>query len=133
MNWFILAALIIGVIVVWLMCRDSSCSQDATGLGRFGRVRVLEPAHTQPNFVMREMGYQIARKHAEKLRILATAGLFVVPAVCLLMLLVAAPSAAALVGLVAVLSMVMGVLVERWLFFAQAKHIVMLYYGEEAI
>ena len=49
------------------------------------------------------------------------------------MLLVAAPSAAALVGLVAVLSMSVGVLAERWLFFAQAKHIVMLYYGAEAI
>ena len=106
---------------------------DATGLGRFGTVSVLEPAHTQPNFVMREMGYQVARKHAEKLRILATACLFVVPALCLLMLLVAAPSAAALVGLIAVLAMVVGVLAERWLFFAQAKHIVMLYYGAEAI
>lgn len=106
---------------------------DATGLGRFGEVRVLEPAHTQPNFVMREMGFAIGRKHAEKLRVIATACLFVVPAVCLLMLLVAAPAAAALVGLVAVLSMVVGVIAERWLFFAQAKHIVMLYYGADAI
>lgn len=111
----------------------TSTAGDATGLGRFGTVRVLEPAHTQPNFVMREIGFAVARKHAEKLRVLATAGLFVVPAVCLLMLLVAAPSAAALVGLMAVLSMTVGVLAERWLFFAQAKHVVMLYYGAEAV
>src|SRR5262249_27718498 len=41
---------------------------DATGLKALGEVRVLEPPHTQPNFVMREMGYVIARKHAARLR-----------------------------------------------------------------
>jgi DMSO reductase anchor subunit len=25
-----------------------------------------------------------------------------------------------------------GVVMERWLFFAEAKHVVMLYYGQEA-
>ena len=29
----------------------------ATGLGHLGKVRLLEPPHTQPNFLMREMGY----------------------------------------------------------------------------
>ena len=33
-----------------------------------GTVRPLDPPHTQPNFVMREMGYQVARRHAAKLR-----------------------------------------------------------------
>ncbi|MEM6495854.1 MAG: DmsC/YnfH family molybdoenzyme membrane anchor subunit [Pseudomonadota bacterium] len=106
---------------------------DATGLAEFGTVKVLEPAHTQPNFVMREMGFAIGRKHADKLRLVATMGLFVVPAVCLLMLLVAGPSAAVLVGLITIISVVIGVLTERWLFFAEAKHIVMLYYGAEAV
>ena len=41
---------------------------DATGLGRFGTVRVLDQPHTQANFVMREMGYTVARKHAKTLR-----------------------------------------------------------------
>ena len=40
-------------------------AEAATGLGRFGTVRPLDPPHTQPNFVMREMGYQVARRHAE--------------------------------------------------------------------
>ena len=39
-------------------------AEAATGLGRFGTVRPLDPPHTQPNFVMREMGYQVARRHA---------------------------------------------------------------------
>jgi DMSO reductase anchor subunit len=33
---------------------------------------------------------------------------------------------------VAVLAHVAGMFVERWLFFAEAKHVVTLYYGETA-
>ncbi len=106
---------------------------DATGLARFGKVSVVEEPHTQANFVMREMGYEVARAHAEKLRLVATVALFVVPALCLLALLVAAPAVAVLLCLVMVASMVLGVLVERWLFFAEARHIVTLYYGAPAI
>ncbi|MGI9524854.1 MAG: dimethyl sulfoxide reductase anchor subunit family protein [Hyphomicrobiaceae bacterium] len=105
---------------------------DATGLGRFGEVRVLEPAHTQPNFVMREMGYQIARKHVESLRQLATACLFIVPSLCLIVLFAAVPWLAAIVSILAVASGVVGVLTERWLFFAEARHMSMLYYGLDA-
>ncbi len=107
---------------------------DATGLGRFGEVRVLEEPHTQANFVMREMGYHIARKHAEKLRLVATVCLFVIPALCLLVLLAAAASS--LTGFLTVicfLSAAVGVLTERWLFFAEARHAVMLYYGAQSI
>jgi DMSO reductase anchor subunit len=32
----------------------------------------------------------------------------------------------------AVLSATVGMLIEPWLFFAEAKHVVMLYYGEHA-
>lgn len=106
---------------------------NATGLARFGTVRVLEPPHTQANFVMREMGFEVARKHAEKLRLIATGCLFIAPALCLLALLVANPAIAMLIGLVAIAVMVVGVITERWLFFAEATHIVMLYYGAEAV
>jgi DMSO reductase anchor subunit len=106
---------------------------DATGLARFGKVRVLEEPHTQANFVMREMGFQVARKHADRLRLIATIALFLVPALGLLILLVAGAGLAELVGLLMIAGMVVGVLVERWLFFAEARHIVTLYYGADAI
>src|SRR5262249_45543446 len=38
-------------------------AEAATGLGSLGPVRPLDPPHTQPNYVMREMGYQVARRH----------------------------------------------------------------------
>jgi sulfite dehydrogenase (quinone) subunit SoeC len=105
---------------------------DAIGLTGMGKVRVLEPAHTQPNFVMREMGYEIARKHAERLRRVSIAALFVVPIVALLLMLVVPPALATLLAIVAVLSAAIGVFSERWLFFAEAQHVVMLYYGAES-
>ncbi|MEO1609609.1 MAG: DmsC/YnfH family molybdoenzyme membrane anchor subunit [Pseudomonadota bacterium] len=130
------------ICVAWLMkavyweqidsAPHTHTAGDATGLARFGQVRVLEEPHTQANFVMREMGYQIARKHAEKLRLLATIGLFVIPALCLLALLVATPGFAVVLGFISVFSASLGVLVERWLFFAEAQHIVMLYYGAQS-
>ncbi len=102
---------------------------DATGLGKHGQVRVLDPPHTQPNFIMREMGYEVARTHAEKLRRIALILAFLMPgALCLITL---APSAmlATPAAILAVLAAAAGVTVERWLFFAEAEHVSMLYYG----
>ena len=104
-------------------------AEAATGLGNLGTVRPLDPPHTQPNFVMREMGYQVARRHAQKLRRLCVFLLFVLP--LLLSLIQFAPLPRALQIAFAVLSLVSataGVLVERWLFFAEAEHVVVVYY-----
>ncbi len=105
---------------------------DATGLGRFGTVRTLDPPHTQANFVMREMGFQVARKHADRLRQLVALALFVIPAVLTLLLFVLAGIPAIFIAIVNVLSAAVGIGVERWLFFAEAEHVSMLYYGREA-
>jgi len=106
--------------------------EQATGLGRFGKVRPLEPPHTQPNYVMREMGFEIGRKHAQKLRRMSVVLLFVVPAVLSVLVLLAGWSIGFLLALLAVGSAAVGVLVERWLFFAEAEHVVMLFYGRNA-
>ena len=107
-------------------------AEAATGLGHLGKVRPLEPPHTQPNFVMREMGYRVARKHALKLRNLALLLGFGLP-----IALAAADHrcrrAFAVAGAVlATLSMAAGIVTERWLFFAEAEHVSMLYYGADA-
>jgi sulfite dehydrogenase (quinone) subunit SoeC len=47
--------------------------------------------------------------------------------------LLAASWPAALATLLAALLGMVGLLVERWLFFAEAKHAVTLYYGEAAV
>ena len=105
-------------------------AEAATGLGRLGTVRPLDPPHTQPNYVMREMGYQVARRHARRLRQLAILLLFALPLLgiaALLLLNLPQPLNVA-VAAVSVGSAAAGVLTERWLFFAEAEHVVMVFY-----
>lgn len=107
---------------------DPVTMEDVTGLGRFGAVKPLDPPHTRPNFVMREMGYEVGRKHAEKLRQLVWVALFGAPIVLTLFAIFSGPVLAALFYLVACLSAAAGVVTERWLFFAEAEHVSMRYY-----
>jgi DMSO reductase anchor subunit len=111
----------------------SFTAEAATGLGHLGRVRVLEAPHTQPNFVMREMGYRVARRHAMALRRLALAAAFGFPLLALLATYEneAGSIAQTLGAAAAALSMGAGLAIERWLFFAEAEHVSMLYYGLE--
>jgi DMSO reductase anchor subunit len=111
----------------------TSTAESATGLGGAEeKVRLLAAPHTTENFVMREMGYRIARKHAAKLRHTVRAVAFFVPLVLtqLIMFLPAdLPITSALIAFAAAGFCTAGVLVERWLFFAEARHVVTLYYG----
>jgi DMSO reductase anchor subunit len=99
----------------------------ATGLLSLGTVRPLDQPHFTENYVLREMGYQIARKHAMKLRRIALALAFLVPAA--LALVAAFDVLTAFVASIAVLSALVGLFVERWLFFAEATHVSTIYYG----
>jgi sulfite dehydrogenase (quinone) subunit SoeC len=103
--------------------------ESATGLGRFGKVRQFEAPHAQANFVMREMGYSVARKHAARLRRLVWQVLFGVPIALCLLAFVSGGLAATLALVAAAISAGAGVVTERWLFFAEAEHVVMNYYG----
>ena len=99
----------------------------ATGLLSFGTVRPLDQPHFTENYVLREMGYQIARKHAVKLRRIAAVLAFLLPALLALVAAEGVLPAVAATG--ATLSALVGLLVERWLFFAEATHVSTIYYG----
>ncbi|MCR9256674.1 MAG: dimethyl sulfoxide reductase anchor subunit [Alphaproteobacteria bacterium] len=106
--------------------------ESATGLGRFGDVRPVEAPHTAANFVMEEMGYRIARNRSDKLkRIAFLTGLGGSGAFLALGGLAAAHHTG--VGIVCFLLATALALtatgIERWLFFAEARHVVTLYYG----
>ncbi len=107
--------------------------ESATGLGPPGAVRLFEPPHSEANYLLREMAFRIGRKHARKLRRLTVVTAFLVPLAIGLLLpflgrLVALPA-----SLFAALSLSLGVVIERWLFFAEARHTVTLYYGARAV
>ena len=109
--------------------KAASTPESATGLGALGTVHLLDAPNTAENFVQREMGYRIARKHAEKLRRVARLGTFAVPFALMLAAALAPGALGVAAALLAVPVVALGVVVERWLFFAEAKHASMLYYG----
>lgn len=117
----------------WSSIDQSTSPSDAgsaTGLGFIGSVKQFEVPHTEDNWVMKEMGFQIARKHALKLRKIAGLLGFLVPFLCLLAgLMGIAPMP--IVAWIAAISASAGVVTERWLFFAEAQHVVGLFYGQD--
>lgn len=111
--------------------RSLSTPNTATGL-RGGAVRSVDWPHTQENYLQKEMGFQVARKHAAKLRTIAHGLTFAVPLVFAVLTLVVPNPLAGIAAFVALASMAGGLLAERWLFFAEAKHTVTLFYGAAA-
>lgn len=131
-----LAALALGAavkLIYWKSIDAAPAPSDAgtaTGLGGIGSVRQLEAPHTVDNWVLREMGFSIARKHVRSLRRITVLLGFAVPLAGLAGLatktLPPLPTAWVVLASVSI-----GVVVERWLFFAEARHVVGLYYGRD--
>ena len=96
----------------------------ATGLGEIGAVRAFEPPHTGTNYLLKEFVHEIGRKHAQKLRVISLILMVVLPILFLLLPFSHVWAALALI------SHITGVLTARWLFFAEAEHVVGLYYGK---
>jgi DMSO reductase anchor subunit len=132
-------ALVVSIVAKWCYWRHvdetpaDSTVGSATGLDRLGQARLLDPPHTQENYLQKEMGYRIARKHAAKLRRVALIFAFAMPLTALVLQLFVDGMAGTILAFAALVSLVPGLLVERWLFFAEAKHKVTLYYGADAV
>lgn len=99
--------------------------ETATGLGGIGKVRMYEPPHSGTNYLLSEMVYVVARKHAIKLRIIAFALAYGAP-----MLLAMISGRGFDLYIVALIAHIIGLLAQRWLFFAEAEHVVGLYYDK---
>ena len=130
-TWAVILLALAGAIqlATWLhgdkaLASSGTDMATATGLGHIGTVRAFEPPHTGTNYLLREFVYVIGRKHAQKLRVIAILLMAVLPVTFLLL------PFNHWIALLAVLAHVAGVLTARWLFFAQAEHVVGLYYGK---
>lgn len=104
--------------------RSGTTLASATGLGAMGRPRLLEPPHTGQNYLLKEMVFVVGRRHAAKLRVIG----FVLAV--LLPLALVLPTEGRLAVWIAAAVHAVGALVLRWLFFAEAEHVVGLYYGK---
>ena len=97
--------------------------ESATGLGNIGKVRLLEGPHTGTNYLLKEMVYIVGRKHRIRLRIIGFILVGVLPGLILLLF-----HFNLLLLILAFLMHLIGISLIRWLFFAEAEHVVGLYY-----
>ncbi|CAN7386049.1 dimethyl sulfoxide reductase anchor subunit [Phyllobacterium sp. LjRoot231] len=128
---FVLLALIVKMVWRKRAARlvPISTPESATGLGFIGNVRLFERPHALDNYLTREMGFRVARKHAAKLWVIAFVFGAILPILALLLVLAIGGGLAAQIALIlGVIAHLLGIFVERWLFFAEAKHAVMNYY-----
>ncbi len=99
----------------------------AIGLPKGTEVRPLDAPHFTENYILREMGATVARRHAAKLRRIVLLLAFVTP---LALSVLASVGVLPLVTTaLALLAAALGLVTERWLFFAEATHVSALYYG----
>ncbi|MDA9123218.1 dimethyl sulfoxide reductase anchor subunit [Paracoccaceae bacterium] len=104
--------------------KSGSNIKTATGLGQIGDVRLLEGPHSGTNYLLKEMVYIIGRKHSQRLRIIGFLFVGLLPGLILLSI----PINIITLMLTLVIHLI-GVTVIRWLFFAEAEHVVGLYYS----
>jgi DMSO reductase anchor subunit len=102
---------------------DESNIGTATGLGPRGKVSAFEAPHTGENYLTKEMVFRVARKHTSVLKAAAVLFGIILPAVLLFL-----PFSHMFAALAVVLHLA-GVLIQRWVFFAEARHVVSFYYG----
>ena len=120
-------AFITKAIYYYFIGKPSKLSiKTATGLSS-QKVRLLHTGESSKNFLMKEFGFDISVKKVLLLRFCSILLIVVVPTLCLI-----TQSTSFHFILIAVICNFLGLLLERWLFFAEAKHIVNLYYGREA-
>ena len=130
-KFCLLLLLISGIIqlLVWIkgdraLALSGTTIETGTGLGAIGRVRAFEPPHTGTNYLLKEFVHIVGRKHSAKLRIIALILMIGTP------ILLLSLSFSYFLAALSVISHIAGLFISRWLFFAEAEHVVGLYYGK---
>jgi sulfite dehydrogenase (quinone) subunit SoeC len=123
MALFFLAAGFVLYLAYLLRHPRTHTIESALGVTR-GQVRMLDVGHSHGTFLTNEFGFRLARDKAQLLRWLAILWAFVMPFILL---------AWTYWYWVASVFCIAGLLVERWLFFAEAEHVVRLYHGQQRV
>ncbi len=106
---------------------DGATIGSATGFSQ-AHVRLLDAGHNADTFLTKEFVFDAGAMKLLRLRYLMIILAFVVP-LGLAILTLAWDIAPAI--FIAMLSLYAGLFLERWLFFAEARHVVRLYHGDQ--
>ncbi|MDX5333815.1 MAG: dimethyl sulfoxide reductase anchor subunit [Gammaproteobacteria bacterium] len=123
-----IAALAKAVYYFWVAKVTGPTINTATGFTR-AAVRLLDTGHTAGTFLTEEFGYEPDHSVVTALKTLVFALGFGLP--ILLLALVLAGQAGVGIAVWATVSAFLGIIAERWLFFAEARHVVNLYHGAQ--
>jgi len=99
----------------------------ATGFTE-SKVRLLDAGHSANTFLTNEFVYEARPETLVLLRRVTAVLAFILPVV---LIFVSMRDGFQLLAYVCVASVMVGLLVERWLFFAEARHVVRLYHGDQ--
>jgi len=105
--------------------------ESATGLGALEPLRMKDGPTTLENYIHREMGGAIDRAQVEMLRRRSFLLYLLVPFCAATIPVEMEAWIRIFAASAGVVSVMIGIAIERWLFFAEAKHTAMLYYGSE--
>jgi DMSO reductase anchor subunit len=124
-----IAAVLKAIYYFWIRSPGlSSTINTATGITR-AKVKLLDTGHTHGTFLTQEFGFQIARQKAGLLKVVVFVLGFALPG--LMLAWVFDQNGGEIAASIAVLAGLAGAAVERWLFFAEARHVVNLYHGAQ--
>ena len=124
-------------LVYWYIISKKiiSTANSATGLGGSNNISLFEGPHTGKNFLTTEMINKIKKEKANFLRLCFSVLTCILP----IYMIIQEPSLIIdifilkLTFFLVLIFALIGMLVERYLFFIQAKHTVSLYYGENKV
>jgi DMSO reductase anchor subunit len=121
------AAAVKAIYYQWIARPAGPTIQSATGMTR-AQVRLLDSGHSHETFLTREFGHTLRALPPWILRGAVFLLAFALPALGVIWLLYGATPA---YGALIVLALLAGLMIERWLFFVEARHTVNLYHGQQ--
>lgn len=121
------AAIMKGIYYFWISRPAGPTIHTATGFNR-SQVRILDQGHTFGTFLTEEFGHTLPKEKARTIKVFMYIIAFLIP---LLLMGFAIHHTSPVLGILAALLVLVGIGIERWLFFIEAQHVINLFHGRQ--
>lgn len=111
---------------IWIGKPQGPTLNTAMGITR-AKIKILESGQSSRSFLNKEFSNQVPAQTVKRMRWMVYLVGFVIPAV---LMLVVFQTSLTVLPLLAVLLLLAGLAIERWLFFVEARHVVNVFYGQ---
>lgn len=111
---------------IWIGKPQGPTLNTAMGITR-AKIKILESGQSSRSFLNKEFSNQVPAQTVQKMRWVVYLAGFILPAVLMLVVL---QTSLMVLSVLAVLLLLGGLAIERWLFFVEARHVVNVFYGQ---